>query len=132
MRTIEKTVSYIWIHEVWNQSQRSSIAKLLTEDVVAHGLSEGDMIGIDGFQKYYDDFQRDFENVDIVVEDVISEDDMESMRCTMAATHKESKQRVSFTGQCMSKIRDGKIAEAWNNFGFFTMYQQLGYSLSPK
>jgi predicted ester cyclase len=32
---------------------------------------------------------------------------------------------LSFTGMTMARIQDGKIAEAWNNFDFLSMYQQM-------
>jgi predicted ester cyclase len=31
---------------------------------------------------------------------------------------------------CIARIENGKIAEAWNNFDFLSMYQQLGMQLS--
>jgi predicted ester cyclase len=33
---------------------------------------------------------------------------------------------VEFTGMTIVRIRDGKIIEAWNNFDFMTMFQQVG------
>jgi len=32
---------------------------------------------------------------------------------------------VKFTGMTMARVKDGKIAEAWNNFDFMTMFQQM-------
>ena len=40
------------------------------------------------------------------------------------------RQGGSFTGMCIARIKDGKIAEGWNNFDFLSMYQQLGMQLS--
>ncbi len=37
---------------------------------------------------------------------------------------------ASFTGMCIARIENGKIAEAWNNFDFLSMYRQLGMTLS--
>jgi predicted ester cyclase len=33
---------------------------------------------------------------------------------------------VEFTGVTITRIQDGKIVEAWNNFDFMKMYRQLG------
>jgi predicted ester cyclase len=33
---------------------------------------------------------------------------------------------VDFTGVAITRIKDGKIVEAWNNFDFMKMYKQLG------
>jgi hypothetical protein len=40
----------------------------------------------------------------------------------LAATNRP----VEFTGICIVRICEGKIAEAWNNFDFMSMFQQLG------
>jgi predicted ester cyclase len=45
--------------------------------------------------------------------------------------HKASGQTVNFTGQTTIKVNDGKITEAWNNFDFLSMHQQLGFALMP-
>jgi len=39
-----------------------------------------------------------------------------------AATNRE----VEFTGMTFARVRDGQIVEAWNNFDFMSMFQQLG------
>jgi hypothetical protein len=31
---------------------------------------------------------------------------------------------------CIARIENGKIAEAWNNFDFLSMYQRLGMQLN--
>jgi predicted ester cyclase len=33
---------------------------------------------------------------------------------------------VDITGIAIVRVRDGKIVEAWNNFDFMGMFQQLG------
>jgi predicted ester cyclase len=33
---------------------------------------------------------------------------------------------VDFTGVSIVRIKDGKIVEAWNNFDFMRMNQQIG------
>jgi predicted ester cyclase len=33
---------------------------------------------------------------------------------------------VEFTGMVIVRIKDGKFVEAWNNFDFLTMNQQIG------
>jgi ketosteroid isomerase-like protein len=35
-------------------------------------------------------------------------------------------ERVSFTGMCMVRVEEGKIAEARNNYNFPLLYKQLG------
>jgi predicted ester cyclase len=71
--------------------------------------------------------------MEVIVEDQIAEGDLVATRCTVrgkhtgdglgiAATHAA----VDFTGMTITRIADGKILEAWNNFDFMKMYRQIG------
>jgi predicted ester cyclase len=127
MRNVQATTSYRWFQEVWNNGRREAINDFLTEDVKAHGLYEDDVKqGIDTYRSFYDDFRKVLKDIHIDVEDVIVQDDVESTRCMVTAVDVASGKQVKFSGICHVRIRDGKIAEAWNNFDFLKMYQQLG------
>lgn len=45
---------------------------------------------------------------------------------TSQSISRPTNKKVEFTGMCIVRVSDGKIREAWNNFDFMTMYQQLG------
>ena len=71
--------------------------------------------------------------MEVIVEDQIAEGDLVATRCSVrgkhtgdslgfAATHSP----VEFSGITITRISDGKIVEAWNNFDFMKMYRQLG------
>ncbi len=131
MRNAKTTLSYRWFQEVWNNSRKDAIEELLTPDVIAHGLyPDGHPQGIESFKSFYDDFRGQLDNINITVEDVIAQDDMESSLCSVTARHISTGKNVSFSGICHAKIRDGKIAEAWNQFDFLKMYQQIGHVLT--
>ena len=66
------------------------------------------------------------------VKDVVSQDDMESAFTEVTATHRDTGKPVKFSGQCMIRVQDGKIAEAWNHYDFLNMYQQLGQVLTQR
>jgi len=34
--------------------------------------------------------------------------------------------KVAFTGLCIARVKNNQIVEAWNNFDFLSMYQQVG------
>ena len=55
---------------------------------------------------------------------------MQTARTTVSAIHTETGKDVKFMGMCMIKIEDGKIAQAWNNYDFLNLYQQLGQQLT--
>jgi steroid delta-isomerase-like uncharacterized protein len=125
-----------WFEEVWNQGRADSIPKLFAENGIAHGLSDdvqNPLRGPAGFLPFHAQFRNAFPNIEVIVEDQVAERDLVATRCTVrgkhtgdalgiAATHSA----VDFSGMTITRIADGKIIEAWNNFDFMRMYRQLG------
>jgi steroid delta-isomerase-like uncharacterized protein len=129
-----------WFEEVWNQGRESTIDELLADDAVLHGIAGpgGEQIrGPMGFKPLYHQYRTAFPDIHFVIEDMLSDGDRIALRCRVTGTHAgagftpaPTGNRVEFTGMCIARLRDGRIAEAWNNFDFLPMYQQLGMTLS--
>jgi steroid delta-isomerase-like uncharacterized protein len=125
-----------WFEEVWNKGREEAIDELFDEQGVAHGLADdaGKMLrGPTGFRPFFRRLREAFPEMDIVVEDTVTEGDRVAARCTVRGRHRgdalgfaATNQPVEFTGICIVRIANGKIVEAWNNFDFMTMFQQLG------
>ena len=125
-----------WFEEVWNKGRADAIAEMMAEDAVAHGLSDDaakPLRGPKGFLPFHSQFRGAFPNIDVVVEDQIGEGDKVATRCSVRGKHtgnslgfKATQAPVEFTGMVITRIKDGKIAEAWNNFDFMKMFKQLG------
>ena len=125
-----------WFEEVWNKGRAEAIDEMFAEDGVAHGLSDetGALLrGPAGFKPFFQNFRSAFPDIQIVVEDTIAEGDKVAARCTVRATHAgeglgfaATQRPMEITGIAMVRVRDGKIVEAWNNFDFMGMFQQLG------
>lgn len=131
MKNIKSTLLYKWFTEVWNKDNEEAIEGLMTTNSNAHGiLKEGQPKGAEGFKSFYREFRSQFHNIQIDIEDVITQDNVESARTTVHAIHTPTNKNVTFTGICMVRVEDGKIAEAWNNYDFLSMYQQLGQKLT--
>ena len=125
-----------WFEEVWNKGRADAIPEMFAEDGIAHGLSDdvsAPLRGPSGFLPFHGQFREAFPDIEVVVEDQIAEGDLVATRCSVrgkhsgdslgiAATHSP----VDFTGMTITRIREGKIVEAWNNFDFMKMYRQLG------
>jgi predicted ester cyclase len=130
MRNPASTVLSSWFNEVWNNDDESAIDKLMQPDAVIHGIvAEGEPNGAEGFKKFFKDFKNQFRDIHIEVEDVVSQDDVETARTAVKAIDNGSGKMVNFSGICMAKIKEGKIAEAWNHYDFLNMHQQLGRKL---
>lgn len=125
-----------WFEEVWNKGRADAIPEMFAADGIAHGLSDDaakPLRGPAGFLPFHAQFREAFPNIEVVVEDQIAEDDKVATRCSVRGKHsgdslgfKATQAPVEFTGVTVTRIKDGKIVEAWNNFDFMNMYKQLG------
>ena len=105
------------------------------EEGIANGLADesgAPLRGPTGFKPFFQKFRDAFPNIEVIVEDTVVEGDKVAARCRVLGTHQgeglgfaATNKPVEFTGISIVRIRDGKIVEAWNNFDFMSMFQQL-------
>ena len=125
-----------WFEEVWNKGREEVIDELFAAEGVANGLVDETgqpLRGPEGFKPFFRKFRVAFPEIEVVVEDTVSEGDRVAARCTVRGYHRgdtlgfaATDQPVEFTGISIVRISGGKIVEAWNNFDFMSMFQQLG------
>lgn len=118
-----------WYDEVWNKSNEAFIDKMMTKDVIVHGLDpSGTTKGIENFRSFYKNFRGSFPSVHVEVTPLVNDAEFATAYCVVSAKSATGKD-VSFSGLCVVRYKDGKLAEGWNNFDFLKMYQQLGHIL---
>ena len=124
-----------WFEEVWNKGRAEAIDELFAEEGIANGLADesgAPLRGPAGFKPFFQKFRDAFPNIEVIVEDTVAEGDKVAARCRVLGTHQgeglgfaATNRPVEFTGISIVRIKDGKIVEAWNNFDFTSMFQQL-------
>ncbi len=135
MSTAPDSVIRTWFEEVWNQGREETIDRLFARDGLAHGLASPDGLplrGPDAFRPFYRRFRGAFPDIHIEVARTVTEGDMVSAHGHVTGTHQGHDLGVSatgnpvdFWGMCIARMRDGQIVEAWNNFDFLSLYQQI-------
>ncbi len=125
-----------WFEEVWNKGRSEAIEEMLAEDGIVHGLASESGEALRGpadFKEFHKGFHGAFPDITVTVEDAIAEGDQVAVRCSVRAIHTgdslgfaATEQPVEITGIAIARIENGKIAEAWNNFDFMSLYRQLG------
>jgi steroid delta-isomerase-like uncharacterized protein len=122
-----------WFEEVWNKKRPEAVDEMLAEDGVGYGLPGGEIRGPAVFKEYQKALVSAYPDLNVVVEDTIVEGEKVAARCRVTGVHQgeglgisATNQPVEFTGMVMMTVRDGKIVEAWNEFNFMEMYQQVG------
>jgi steroid delta-isomerase-like uncharacterized protein len=136
MSTANEILIRRWFEEVWNKGRADAIDEMFAADGIGHGLSADPakpLRGPENFKIFQAQFREAFPDIIVTVEDAVAEGDKIAARCSVrgkhtgdslgfAATHAPTE----FTGITIVRVRDGQIVEAWNNFDFMRMYQQLG------
>lgn len=125
-----------WFEEVWNQKNESAVDRMLAPDGVGHGLTDAEgneIVGPESFKRFHRAFVSAYPDLQVVVEDTVTEGDKIAARCRVRGSHSgdgmgmaATDQPVDFTGMIIVRVKDGKIVEAWNEFNFMQMYTQLG------
>ena len=122
-----------WFDEVWNQKREDAIDEMMAEDVVVHGLGPEPIVGRENFKPFFRSFSSAFPDIQVTVEDALTDGNRMSCRCTVRGTHTgeglgfpPTNQPVEFTGGGMCIVEDGKFKEVWNEFDFMKMNTQMG------
>lgn len=131
-----QTLLHRWFEEVWNKGREEAIDEMFAENGVANGLVDEDgntIVGPAMFKPFFHKFRAAFPDIHITVEETVCEGGKITALCRVTGTHsgqgigvKPTNKQIDFRGIAIVKIRDGKIIEAWNQFDFMSMYQQLG------
>jgi predicted ester cyclase len=124
-----------WFEEVWNKGREEAIDEMSLPDAETHGLEHPDGSKVDGrraFKIFHKQLRSSFSNIHVDVAQTVTEGDMTVARCIVTAVHTgdglgwpATGKRVTFSGMCLARTQDGKLAEAWNNFDLQSIYRQL-------
>ncbi len=125
-----------WFEEVWNQGKTEAIDRLMTEDVVIHGLvgpHGPDLRGPDQFKPFHESFRAAIPDIHIEVLDTITEGDRVAVRCRVTGTHtgrgigiEPTGRKIDFGGVSIVRMCGDRFCEGWNYFDFLACYQQIG------
>ena len=125
-----------WFEEVWNKGRADAIDEMIDENCIIHGLGGATGQPVKGpgqFKSFHTTFREAFPDITVSVDDTVAEGDKVAARCSVYGKHagdslgiEASQAPVEFTGMVIVRVKDGRIAEAWNNFDFMKMYQQIG------
>jgi steroid delta-isomerase-like uncharacterized protein len=125
-----------WFTEVWNKGRAEAIDEMLTPDAVVYGLDDTSGTPIstpEEFRKFHKQFRGAFPGIVVTIDDLVAEGDKVAGRCSVRGNHSGNHLGIAATnvdiaisGMAFIRVKDGKVAEAWNNFDFLKLNRQLG------
>ena len=90
------TLAWRWMKEVWNEGNEAAIDEMLDNNAIIHGIEGITAPGPEGFKTFYRSFREQFPKINVEVEDVVSEENYETARCTVRGAN-ASGRKVEFT-----------------------------------
>lgn len=114
-----------WFEEVWNQRREETIDELLAADSVSRGIGHEPIHGPPEFKRFHRAFLSAFSQVEIEVVDLVAEDDKVAAHCRGRVTMLDGR-TGTVEGGGIVRIRDGQIAEGWNQWSFLELLEQMG------
>jgi steroid delta-isomerase-like uncharacterized protein len=132
MSTGNKALVKRFYNEVVNQGNLDLAGELMDHDYIEHGNPAAS--GLEGFKQFVANLAVAFPDLQITIEDLISEGDKVVARVTVRATHlgafmgyiPPSGVEVTFTGIDIFQIKDDKIVGRWNHRDLLGLMQQIG------
>ena len=131
-----KAVVRRYIDELNNKGNLEVADQLFAADFVEHDYSNpGDWgRGPELVKQGVTMFRTAFPDLNIVIDDMVSEHDRVAFRYTVHGTHKgtffgvpASGKQITYTGISFSRIADGKIQEGWAIWDTRRVLRQLGF-----
>jgi steroid delta-isomerase-like uncharacterized protein len=134
MRGENEKLARRWFQQVWNEKRASVIDEMFDAQGKSHGFPEADSVlrGPAEFKAVHEQFCGAFPDLQVTIEDVISEDDRVALRWRSEATHSgdhlgfpATGRKASMTGSSFLTIRNGKIVDGWNQMDMQGFFQRL-------
>jgi steroid delta-isomerase-like uncharacterized protein len=128
-----KKLAREYIGQVFNQHKPEKAADYVTNDVVWHGGSLGEITGAEGLVGLLRSFIGALPDLDAVEQDIVAENDLVVVRLIVSATVKGNLLGVPADGKPVRwsavdiyRVTDGKISEEWAADDIASIMIQLG------
>lgn len=127
-RDTNKDLVRRFYREAINERDSAACERLLSEDFVHNGETRGRV----GQRQAVDYFLAAFPDLRNDIELILAEDDLVAAHQRWSGTHSDeflgveaTGKRIEFTSTAMLRVRDGLIAQAWDEMDVAGLLQQL-------
>ncbi|WP_146343937.1 ester cyclase [Phaeobacter marinintestinus] len=115
-----------WYDEVWVHGNLDAIDKFFVPDLVATGIVPEMQMGRDDFQDLVVAFRAHVGEIDVRLPKTVEHDDWLAAFLHVHTTRADNGAPIEVTGQVMARFEGDQIVEAYNQFDFVSLFEQLG------
>jgi len=121
-------------NDVINKGDSSVMKLIMAEDFIDHNATQKQPTGITDFKQFLKMISTAFPDIQVKVEDMISENDKVVVRITVSGTQtglfmgkiSASGKYAVWNGIDIFKIENGKITERWSQRDLLSLMRQIG------
>lgn len=128
MSEANKRVVQDLIERVWRNGHIDDLPQFWSADCINHADPSPDKKGLTAVRRYHEGFAtwfRDFDNVNIELQQQVAESDRVATQMLLRAFHKAKQRNVSLATIRIDRFSLGKISEHWSVADMAGVAQQL-------
>lgn len=122
--------------ESFAEENLDRIDELMADDYVLHDPTVPEEIrGRDAFKEYLQSYRTAFPDMTVTIDSMVAENDLVAVRFRVRGTHEgplpdapdlePTGKEIEVVGMEFDRIENGRVAETWQMFDLFGMFQQL-------
>jgi len=115
-----------WFDEVWTKGNLDMIEHLVRPDTIATGLITAFTLRSNDLRELIAAVRVFLTDIKVIFSHIMEHDDWLAVRTVITAERADTGQPVQVTGQLFVRFQDQRIAEIHSQFGFFSLFEQLG------
>ena len=113
-----------WYQVVWNERNSAYIDEHYAADGKAYGLGDSYLEGPAAFKGFHQAMLTKFPDMHVELVHCIGQGDLVALEFHATMTH--NGKPITLRGGGFTRLKDGKIIEAWNHVDFLELLEQMG------
>lgn len=115
-----------WYAEVWENGNTDAIDQFFAPDTMAEGLVPEMQVGADDFRDLVVAFRHVLGDIKVELPKIIEDGDWVSAILHVRTARADNGAPLQATGSVVARFKDGRMVEAYNQFDFISLFEQLG------
>ena len=115
-----------WYDRVWVHGDLEAIDQFFDPDTMAEGIIPEMQVGVDDFRDLVTAFRYHVGDIDVKLPKTVENGDWVAAMLHVHTSRADNGAPIEVTGQVMARFKNDKVVEAYNQFDFISLFEQLG------